>query len=294
MKRRWFLAGLTLPFVSAGCRASSRSDLAAPDAAEAATEAASEAAPKAVRGDIKVVRNSKTLVMATTPNYPPYQQLEADPAAGDADTPESSDLESSDIVGFDIDIANLVAARLGRQLTVVNLPFDDLIPALTEDKVDMVMAALAPSRSRKQLVDFSNIYYRSRHALVSIEGYLRSRDLSYQTIGVHTHSVQARFAQKLVNGEIPSLTIESYGSLSQLFEAVDIGEVAGAIVEANVANDYTQRYADLEANIIPTENPTGSAIALPKSSPLLRDINAALSDIKASGEMDQLIDRWFG
>lgn len=286
MKRRWFLSGLTLSLVSAGCRGASRSDLAVLDADTASDISGS---------DIKVAKNNETLVMATTPNYPPYQQIEGQQIEGDLSAVDDAIApENPDIIGFDIDLANLVADRLGRQLTVVNMPFDALIPALTEDKVDMVMAALEPSRRRKQVVDFSNIYYRSRHVLVSIEGYLRSRDLGYQSIGVRRHSVQARFAQKLVNGEIPGLNIESYDSLGQLFDAIDTGEVTGAIVEANVADDYMRRYADLDANLIPTEEPTGSAIALPKNSPLLRDINAALSEIKASGEMDQLINRWFG
>ncbi len=238
--------------------------------------------------------------MATTPNYPPYQQLEVnrqletDQAKDEQIEGDQNSQEEPKIVGFDIDLANLIANRLGRDLTVIDLPFDALIPALTEDEVDMVMAALAPSRSRKQLVDFSDIYYRSQHALVSIEGALQARDLGYQVIGVHSRSVQARFAQKLNDEELPGLVIESYDSLSQLFDAIDTGEVAGAIVEANVVDGYIQRYADLEASVMPTAGPSGSAIALPKDSPLLRDINTALSEIKASGEMDQLIDQWFG
>jgi polar amino acid transport system substrate-binding protein len=282
MKRRWFLAGLTFPFVIAGCRKAGELESDLPTVA------------RATDSDADVVRDDRTLVMATTPNYPPYQQIETSETSSRQTEADPADQEAPNIVGFDIDLANLIANRLGRELAVIDLPFDALIPALTGDEVDMVMAALEPSRSRKQLVDFSDIYYRSQHALVSIEGYLQSRDLGYQVIGVHSRSVQARFAQKLNDEELPGLVIESYDSLSQLFDAIDTGEVAGAIVEANVVDGYIQRYADLEASVMPTEGPSGSAIALPKDSPLLRDINTALSEIKASGKMDQLIDRWFG
>ncbi len=292
MKRRWFLAGLTLSFVSAGCRER--------NAAE--TDSAVVPAPSAdEQSESQSLRDDKTLVMATTPNYPPYEQMADDSAENSAEAAQLEDRtqrgedsqEERTIVGFDIDLAKLIAARLDRQLQVIDLSFDALIPALVGAEVDMVMAALEPNRSRKQLVDFSNIYYRSRHALVSIEGYLRSRDLSYQTIGVRSDSVQARFAQKLTSGEIPGLAIETYDSLDQLFRAVDTGEVEGAIVEATLAEDYLPRYPDFEASIMPTEESTGSAIALAKDSPLRSDINAALSQIKASGEMDQLIARWF-
>ncbi|EDX85663.1 Bacterial extracellular solute-binding protein, family 3 [Synechococcus sp. PCC 7335] len=274
MKRRWFLVGLTLPFVSAGCRSAEQSN----PAAEVVTEGSQKGSP-----DI----DTDTLVMATTPNYPPYELIVSKQNAGDSAQAEPN------IVGFDIDLARLIAARLGKQLSVIDLPFDELLLALTEGKADIAMAALAPSRSRKQIVDFSNIYYRSRHTLVSIDGYLRSRDLGYQAIGVHNGSVQARFAQRLTD-ELPGLYIEYYDSLTQLFDAVDVGEISGAIVEANLADNYLKRYADIQARVMPVEGPTGSAIALPQNSPLRRDINTALSDIKASGEMDQLIARWFG
>ena len=304
MKRRWFLTGFTLSLASAsfsaGCSENASEDQSAVDlAVDPVVDPAAVPAAESEQSDIQVVRNDKTLVMATTPNYPPYEQIAgdaqelvqesaADPLAGS----ENSQINPT-IVGFDIDIAKLIADRLGRQLQVIELSFDALIPALVENKVDIAMAALEPNSRRKQLVDFSDIYYRSRHALVSIGGNLRSRDLSYQTIGVRSGSVQARFVQKLTKGEIPSLNIEAYDSLEQLFEAVDIGEIEGAIVEANLADDYLPRYPDFGASGMPTEEATGSAIALAKNSPLRRDINAALSEIKASGEMDQLIARWF-
>ena len=276
MKRRWFLVGLTLPIVSAGCRSAEQSNQAA--------EVSSEGFQK---GNTQVARDSNTLVMATTPNYPPYQQIVSQQNEGDSVPADPN------IVGFDIDLASLIASRLDKQLSVIDLPFDELLPALTRGKADIAMAALAPSRSRKQLVDFSNIYYRSRHALVSLDGYLRSRDLGYQVIGVCRGSVQARFAQRL-NDELPGLYIEYYDGLTQLFSAIEMGEIAGAIVEANIAENYIERYVDLAIRLMPTEGPSGSAIALPQNSPLRRDINAALSDIKASGEMDRLIARWFG
>ncbi|MEL7333194.1 MAG: transporter substrate-binding domain-containing protein [Cyanobacteria bacterium J06560_2] len=275
MKRRWFLTGLALPVMVAGCRAASTAS--APD-----TEAGLE---NAEGESIQVVRNNKTLVMATTANYPPYEQVLEQTTAG-------NDSESVNIVGFDIDIAKLIAERLERQLTIVDLEFGALIPALMNDEVDMAMAALEPNRSRKQKVDFSNIYYRARHALVSLDGYLRSRDLRYQTIGLLANSVQARYAD--TTDELGELDIVPYRTVREIFEALDMGAIEGALLEANVATAYLDRYPDFAAQLMPTEEATGSAIALPKNSSLRRDINRALSDIKASGEMDQLITQWFG
>ncbi len=288
MKRRWFLTGLILPVVVAGCRALSNTGPVQEDRGLEAEE-----------GTVTLeARGSRALVMATAADYPPYEQV-ADEARG-VSSPEENGAEengaeagsSSDIVGFDIDLAQLIAARLERELTVVNMEFGSLIPAVTNNEVDMAMAALEPNRDRKQQVDFSYIYYRSRHALVSFEG-LRSRDLSYQIIGVLDSSVQARYAAALEN-ELPGLGIVPYPTTADVYTAIDTGEIDGAFVEAHVADSYLLRYPEFVVQLMPSEEPTGSAIALPKSSPLRSQINQAILDIKASGEMDRLISRWFG
>ncbi|MGB5914997.1 MAG: ABC transporter substrate-binding protein, partial [Phormidesmis sp.] len=300
MKRRWFLAGLALPVVAAGCRAlrdteSNSQQNSGGESGESETTEGRAVSP---------ARNNRTLVMATAANYPPYEQVVDDGAEADAGVEtsglaggveaggveaggvEPADIETPDdteIVGFDIDLAQLIATRLERQLRVVNLEFGSLISAVANGEVDMAMAALEPNRDRKQQVDFSYIYYRSRHALVSVDGYLRSRDLSYQAIGVLANSVQARYALAL-SSELSGLKIVTYPTTVDAFAAVDSGEIDGAFVEATVANSHLRRYPELAAQLMPTDAPTGSAIALPKNSPLRSQINQALSEIKASGE----------
>lgn len=267
MKRRWFLGqlvlgGLALPAVSAilgGC-------------------GRSESAGKGDAGE-GVVRNSQTLVVATSANYPPYEKLAAN-------------AESEEIVGFDIDLAALIAERLGRELTVVDMDFDDLIPALEEDEVDMVIAALEPTRARKQRVDFSDVYYRSRQALVSLDGYLDARDLGYHTIGVRAGSVQDRFANRL-SEDYPDIDVVPYDSLEEVFEALDIGAVEAALLEATVADMYLEDYPDFGFQIVQDDRPKGSAIAFPKNSPLRQSVNDAILEIESSGEMDRLVDKWF-
>lgn len=288
MKRRWFLAGLALPAVVASCRAAGNQN-ATDERADEREEGLEDVQGEAIR----VVRNSRTLVMATAANYPPYEQMLETEAVEASTLSDNSDTQvpEPEIVGFDIDLAQLIAKRLDRKLTIVDLEFGALIPALVNDEVDMVMAALNPSRSRKQRVDFSDIYYRARHALVSLDGYLRPRDLSYQTIGVQAGSVQARYVD--TTDELADLDIVPYPTLEEMFEALDIGAISGAFLEANVAKQYVRRYPAFEAQIMPSDEPTGSAIALSKGSPLRRDINRALADIKSSGEMDSLIIQWF-
>ena len=280
MKRRCFLAGLALSLVGAGCRQSGQT-------ADQSTPSDAETGPLR-----NITRNNKTLVMATSANYPPYQQVAEDSEEGVQLVSTDSSQEARSVVGFDIDLAGLIAERLNRELSVVDLEFASLIPALVNDEADMAIAALEPNRSRKQKVDFTNIYYRSRQALVSYDGYLRARDLNYQPIGIRSGSVQSRFADR-ISAEYPDLDVIQYDTIEEALEALEAQQVAGVILEPTVAERYLNQYADFEAQIMPSDQPMGSAIALPKNSPLRRDINAALTDIKTSGEMETLISKCF-
>jgi arginine/lysine/histidine transporter system substrate-binding protein len=292
MKRRWFIAGLAMPVIAAGCQPAANR-LATPTSA-------TEIKDRSSGRMIAVTRDRTTLVMATAANYPPYEQLASESVVSESlesESLESESLESGSaaspsIIGFDIDVAQLIAQRLARQLATVDLEFDALIPAVVEGQVDMVMAALEPRADRKQRVDFSDIYYRSRQSLISIGGVLRSPDLSYQSIGVRTSSVQARYANRLTD-ELSDLNIVLFDTLDEIFTALTDGTLAGAIVESTVAIAYLRRYPDCGAQFMPSEQAIGSAIALPKNSPLRSDINQAIIDIKASGEMDRLIEKWF-
>ena len=264
MERRWFLGrlvlvGVALPFAVGGCQSS-------PSNGE--VEASGEAA-----------RSSKTLVVATSANYPPYEQL----------TPGA---DSEQVVGFDIDLVALIAARLGREMSIVDMEFDEVIPALANDEADMAIAALEPTRSRRQQLDFSDIYYRSRQALISLDGYLDSRDLAYQTIAVRAGSVQARFADHLTE-DYPDIDVVPYDTLNEVFDALDIGAVEAAILEASVAETRLADYPEFGMQVVSDDRPLGSAIAFPKNSPLRQRINEALADIESSGELRQLIEKWF-
>ncbi|HAR31976.1 MAG TPA: amino acid ABC transporter substrate-binding protein [Gammaproteobacteria bacterium] len=64
-----------------------------------------------------------------------------------------------EVVGFDIEIARRVAARLGRRLEIVDMEFGSMIPALIAGKVDFIGACITITEERAKSVLFSNSYY---------------------------------------------------------------------------------------------------------------------------------------
>jgi polar amino acid transport system substrate-binding protein len=66
---------------------------------------------------------------------------------------------SRNVVGFDIELARLVAQKAGKTLEVVNMDFGALIPALISGKVDMIAACITITDERAKKVLFSAPYY---------------------------------------------------------------------------------------------------------------------------------------
>ena len=71
------------------------------------------------------------------------------------------------IIGYDADIARLIAMNLGVQATFATMPFADLLPALTGGKVDMVVSSMTMTLERNRKVAFVGPYYVSGKGILT-------------------------------------------------------------------------------------------------------------------------------
>jgi len=98
---------------------------------------------------------AETLKMGTNAAFPPY---------------EFYDDETGEIVGIDAEVAAAIAAKLGMELEIVDMDFDSLIPAVSNGKVDVVLAGLTVTEERKQNVDFTSSYATGVQVIIVPEG----------------------------------------------------------------------------------------------------------------------------
>ena len=92
-------------------------------------------------GDVPVLK------VGTEPTFPPF---------------DTTDPETQEIVGFDMDLIAAIGADQGFDVEFVNLSFDGLIPALKNGDIDIVAAGMTITDERLEQVDFSNGYYDSQ------------------------------------------------------------------------------------------------------------------------------------
>lgn len=221
---------------------------------------------------------SQSLVMATSADFPPYGYI--DTSSG-----------SEQIIGFDIDVANAITTQLGYTLEVSNMDFNGLIPALQADRADFVMAAMIPTEERKKNVDFSEIYYDAKSSIVSKKdsGLSTEASLNGRKVGAQLGSVEEEAAN-----QITGATVVPLNALGSIIQEVKNGRVDAAIIEDTVAKAYVASNPDLEYHTLESDGETGSAIAFPKDSELTEQFNAVLQEMKSNGQIEDLIQKWFG
>ena len=104
------------------------------------------------------------LVGCADRSSPPLDPRAADPAAPlvflahPTTPPRCWTNEVGDVVGEDIDLARLIAARLGRAMTVEAVPFEDILPRLKAGTADFAIATITITEARRVDVDFSEPY----------------------------------------------------------------------------------------------------------------------------------------
>lgn len=68
--------------------------------------------------------------------------------------------------GYDVQIAQYVANKLGMKLEIYAIEWDGLIPALNSGTVDAIVAGMSPTAEREEQIDFTNVYYSSNLVII--------------------------------------------------------------------------------------------------------------------------------
>ena len=68
--------------------------------------------------------------------------------------------------GYDVQIAQYVANKLGMKLEVYSYEWDGLIPALNSGAVDAIIAGMSPTAEREEQIDFTDVYYSSNLVII--------------------------------------------------------------------------------------------------------------------------------
>ena len=110
--------------------------------------------------------SSNTLKVAMECGYAPYNWTQTTDANGAVRISGSTEYA----YGYDVMMAKLIAEKLGKDLEIVKLDWDSLVPAVQSGTVDCVIAGQSITSDRLQMVDFTTPYYYASIVCLVDEG----------------------------------------------------------------------------------------------------------------------------
>ena len=230
---------------------------------------------------LETLQEKGKLVVGMSADYAPYEFHYIDENGKDV------------IGGFDVDIANEIADAIGVELVIQEMDFDALVSALPAGKVDVVISGMNPTEERAKVVDFSEVYYNSKHGILvraeDADKYQTFADLEGAKVGVQLGSTQ----EKIANTEIPNVNLQQLSNINNLILELKAGKVDAIVMEKPVAEMAVKSNPELAVGKpIYEEQTGGNAVGIAKNNPqLLAKVNEVITELNESGKMDEYIEK---
>ncbi len=214
---------------------------------------------------------------------------------------------SDKATGFDFDIAQALAAKMGVSMDYVDVPWDSIIPSLQADKQDVIIAAMSVTPERIAMVNFISYAYDSTGILVvkgNPEGITTLEDLSGKTVAIEKGTVQDDLVKEtnkqLAAAGSPEIKSLMFPAATDCYMALKSGKVQ-AVLFGNFNLGYTAKNTD-DGNafelIVDPANPNGYdpgmvGIAVLKDDTALTDaVQKAMQAMIDDGTYQKICDIW--
>lgn len=264
MKRKWLLLMLTVmtAIVLAACGSGDKKDEATGDAG----------ADKDGGGEFRVGMEA---------GYAPFNWTQQDDANGAVKIADNAEYAG----GYDVQMAKKIAEGLGKELVIVKMEWDGLVPALQSNKIDAIVAGMSPTDERKKTIDFTENYYTSDFVMVIKKGSKYEKAKSIQDFSGAKITSQLNTSNYDVIDQIKDVqkqtAMDSFPAMRVALEAEKIdGYVAERPegISAAAANDKFT-YVKFEEGFDTDISNTSIAVGLRKGDANLEKINEILKGI---------------
>lgn len=200
--------------------------------------------------------------------------------------------QGSKLTGFEIDIADALAAKMGVKPEWKALSFDALLAGLRQDRWDMVIASHGITEERAKAVTFADPHYCSGGVIVSKDGAIKTAaDLKDKTVAVQIGTTYFENVKKVAAVK----EIKTYPQDSDARAALATGRVDAWVTDRFVAKSSLEANPGLGLKIGDFLFVERIASAVSKGNTSLAGaINKALAEIQADGTYATISKKWFG
>jgi polar amino acid transport system substrate-binding protein len=226
---------------------------------------------------LETIQKQKTVRIGVPADMPPFGFKAAD----------------GQLRGLDIDMAQLIAAKLGAKAELVTVASAERLPSLQQHKVDLVISTLGKNPEREKAIDFAHDYSSFYLAVFGNKATAVAgpADLKGKTIAVTKGSIEDQELSKVAP---PDATVQRHDDNAASLAAYVAGKaqlLAGGISFAAAA---VQANPGLEADAKFILKDSRNFIGVGKGEDALRTrVNQIVDEAKASGELLAMGRKWF-
>ncbi|MBR4278918.1 MAG: transporter substrate-binding domain-containing protein, partial [Clostridia bacterium] len=161
-------------------------------------------------GKLAEVKKAGKLVIATSPDFPPFENL-----------------EGGKVVGIEIDILNIICEELGVELVIEQMNFDAVLPGVQAKKFDVGVSGITITPDREKTTLFSLPYYNAAQVIVVKEGSeIKGKDdLEGKTVSVQTGTTAESGCKEM------GLTCQAFEANADAKAALTTGKVDAWVVD---------------------------------------------------------------
>lgn len=221
---------------------------------------------------LQAVKDAGKLVMATSPDFPPFENL-----------------EGTEIVGIEVDMLKTIAEKLGVELEMQTMDFDSVLTGVAAGKYDVGVSGITATEGRKKNMLFTDPYCMAAQAIVVVEGspIAAKADLEGKKIAVQTGTTADTFCRE------SGYDVNSFAANPDAQLALVQGKVDAWVIDDLTAADMVAAYnAENETKLVVlsepmTVEPYGLAFAF-GSEDLVEEINKIVNEMVEDGTIENL------
>ena len=227
------------------------------------------------------IKASGVMVVGTSATNAPWESIDAD----------------GNYVGYDMDLINEIATRMGVEIQIEDMAFDALVAAVQTGKVNVAIASMGAKEERKEKVDFTQMYHQQMNVYIAPKDsditITEMEDIASYNVGVQSGTLPDQYITGLVDaGKMKDSQVSRYEAPENMILDLEAGRielVAGDKNQAKVFEGLYKVQIIFECSFFGT----GENIAVPKNQPeLLAELDGILDDLKEEGFLDELALKW--
>lgn len=232
------------------------------------------------RGDkrsVPVRTHEDIIIVGTNAEYPPFAFI-----------------KQGQIVGFDIDVITQVAQRLGKAISIKDMPFDSLMIEAIKGHIDVIAAGMTPTAERKKQMYFTTPYYSGDPLMiVTLASKEPVQDLT-QLTGKDVAVNEGFTADLYLSSCNQDLSIIRLATSADALIALQTGRVDAYVTALNSLKPIVEKVGKDQFHLAPLADAQDSyALIVSRNYPALYlEVEEAVKDMLSDGTIDQLKAKW--